>query len=289
MVNLRNNALGMAAALALLSSGVVVAQPAQPQDNAASYLVAREGAAGTLKAEWLNNPLNGRDYELTVYRPAGIGEDVETPLLIIFDAETYLTEIPTPVILDNLIRDGLIPPVSAVFIRNPSEASRLEDLACNAEMSEAMARGLVPWVHQRIAVSSNGRDVVLAGSGFGGLMAVCANLSHPAHFGRALSQSGAFWWYPKGVKAPVDATDQYINRRVRSAAKGRGRIHLVTSNVSQGADTDDLASVVSSTEALQEALNQKDYAVDVQKSDEDSLENVWASALVKGLPELLKE
>ena len=49
----------------------------------------------------------------------------------LFDESAYLNNVPTPVILDNLIAAGKIPPMVAVLIANPSQDTRNKELPPN--------------------------------------------------------------------------------------------------------------------------------------------------------------
>jgi hypothetical protein len=122
-------------------------------------------------------------------------------LLIVFDGSAYLSAVPTPVILDNLIAGARIPPVVAVFIDNPNQETRTRELTPNPEFAEFLARELLPWVHARYHVTSDPRMTVVAGSSFGGLAATYAALRHPEVFGNVLCQSGDFSWAPDHIHA----------------------------------------------------------------------------------------
>jgi enterochelin esterase family protein len=79
-------------------------------------------AAGTIEKQKLYSELLRNEHDLSIYLPAGY-ETNATPydLVVIFDESAYLTKIPTPVILDNLIAASKIPRTVAVLIANPSQ------------------------------------------------------------------------------------------------------------------------------------------------------------------------
>src|ERR1019366_8129300 len=67
-----------------------------------------------------------------VYTPPGYKDGDQTyPLLVAFDGGQALCRIPTQRILDNLLADGRIRPMVAVFIDNPTPESRNTELPCN--------------------------------------------------------------------------------------------------------------------------------------------------------------
>jgi enterochelin esterase-like enzyme len=152
------------------------------------------GAIGrfTFRSERLKN-----ERRVSTYTPAGYRSDRTPPaLLIVFDGSEYLSVVPTPVILDNLIAAARIPPVVAVFIDNPDQDTRTRELTPNPDFVEFLAHELLPWIHAHYHVTSDPRMTVVAGSSFGGLAATYAALRHPEVFGNVLCQSGDFSWAP---------------------------------------------------------------------------------------------
>jgi enterochelin esterase-like enzyme len=152
------------------------------------------GAIGrfTFRSERLKN-----ERRVSTYTPAGYRSDRTPPaLLIVFDGSEYLSVVPTPVILDNLIAAARIPPVVAVFIDNPDQDTRTRELTPNPDFVEFLTHELLPWIHAHYHVTSDPRMTVVAGSSFGGLAATYAALRHPEVFGNVLCQSGDFSWAP---------------------------------------------------------------------------------------------
>jgi enterochelin esterase-like enzyme len=115
---------------------------------------------------------------------------------VVFDESAYLTLVPTPVILDNLIAEHKIPAMAAVLIANPNQQTRGKELPCNRDFADSLHRELMPWVHERYHVTRDPSKIVVGGSSYGGLAATCAGLWHSETFGNVLSQSGSFWWAP---------------------------------------------------------------------------------------------
>ncbi|WP_263351286.1 alpha/beta hydrolase-fold protein [Acidicapsa acidisoli] len=154
-------------------------------------------AAGTIEKQKIHSELLKNDHDLSIYIPAGYKANA-TPydLVVIFDESAYLTKVPTPVILDNLIAASKIPPTVAVLIANPSQASRNAELTPNPKFADFLAKELVPWIHAHYNVTNDPGSVVVAGSSLGGLAATYAGYRHPEVFGNALCQSGSFWWAP---------------------------------------------------------------------------------------------
>jgi enterochelin esterase-like enzyme len=164
-------------------------------------------ASGTVEKHTIHSELLKNDHDLSVYLPAGY-KPVGTPyhLVIIFDESAYLTKVPTPVILDNLIGAKKIPPTVAVLIANPNSDTRMKELSPNAKFADFLAGELVPWIRAHYHVTHDPADTVVAGSSLGGLAATYAGHQHSEVFGNVLCQSGSFWWAPDHSAAPADGT-----------------------------------------------------------------------------------
>jgi len=118
-------------------------------------------------------------------------------LLIVLDGEAYTSEIPTPVILDNMLAAKSIPATLAVFVGNveaDQPATRTRESSCYPQFTRFLAEELLPWIAARYPVSRKPKDVTIAGASRGGLAATCAALDHPERFGNVISQSGFFVW-----------------------------------------------------------------------------------------------
>jgi len=151
---------------------------------------------GQLEKTRLKSTILGYESTMTIYTPAGYdAKDKPYDVLILFDGDSYLHEIPTPIILDNLISEGRISPLVTVFLN--STALRKE-LDCNAQFSDFLSKELAVWLRSQYHVASDPGRVVLGGVSSGGLAAACAALAHPESFGNVLSQSGAFQWSQSG-------------------------------------------------------------------------------------------
>jgi enterochelin esterase-like enzyme len=123
-------------------------------------------------------------------------------LLLLFDGHAYTTLAPAPLVLDNLIAAGRIPPLAAVLPDSLDTASRMRDLAANDEFLAFCVDELLPLA----GVTAPPELTVAAGSSMGGLAAAHAALRRPDVFGNALVQSGAWMLAPgllAGRRVPV--------------------------------------------------------------------------------------
>ena len=154
-------------------------------------------ASGTIEKQKIHSELLKNEHDLSIYLPAGYRANA-TPynLVVIFDESAYLTKVPTPVILDNLIAASKIPPTVAVLIANPTQDSRNKELPPNPEFADFLAKELIPWIRAHYHVTNDPGKTVVAGSSLGGLAAAYAGYKHPEVFRNVLCQSGSFWWAP---------------------------------------------------------------------------------------------
>jgi enterochelin esterase-like enzyme len=153
--------------------------------------------AGTIEKQKIDSKLLKNEHDLSIYLPAGYKANAAPyDLVVIFDENAYLTKVPTPAILDNLIAASTIPPTVAVLIANPSQASRNDELTPNPKFADFVAKELIPWIHARYNVTDDPGKTVVGGSSLGGLAATYAGYRHPEVFGNVLCQSGSFWWAP---------------------------------------------------------------------------------------------
>lgn len=161
------------------------------------WAVSVGSSKGRLESSRFASTLLHNERSVTVYTPAGESAAREPyDLLIVFDEGAYLSLVPTPTILDNLIAAGRIRPTMAVFLGNPDSETRVRELRANPVFVEALAEELLPWMHARYRVTADPTHVTLAGSSLGGLMAAFAAFRRSDLFGNVLCQSGDFSWSP---------------------------------------------------------------------------------------------
>ena len=164
--------------------------PAQP------WIEPRPGVTqGQLEMHRLRSNILNNERRVWVYTPPGYNTDSEPyGLLLLFDGLAYITLIPTPTILDNLLSEGKIPPLVAVLPDSLDQETRSRELPCYQPFVDYLTQELLPWAHEHYHVTSNPAQTIVAGSSYGGLASAFAALRASDIFGNVLSQSGAFWW-----------------------------------------------------------------------------------------------
>ena len=158
----------------------------------------RDAPKGTIQTEnAFNSDVLGNERRLSVYLPPDYDPSAAPyPMFLVFDRAAYITLVPTPRILNNLIHSKKIPPVVAVLIGN-AVGARNDELTCNDDFVEFLSDELIPWVRENYNVSTEPAKNVIGGSSFGGLAASFVAYRHPELFGNVISQSGSYWWSPE--------------------------------------------------------------------------------------------
>jgi len=251
--------------------------PAQP------WVTERAVAKGTLQRFVLASTKLGNERDIAIYRPPGFRAGAaNTVLLFVFDADAYLTKVPTPTILDNMLAAGRLPPTVAVFIANPDAAARARELPGNPDFADFMAKELLPRVLRETGLRHDPKRTVLAGSSFGGLASAFIALRHPNAFGNAISLSGSFWWHP--VKA--DPTrPEYVADLVASTPRKPVRFFL-TAGLFERQRLPSSGGILETVRHLRDVLTAKGYHVTYRDYAAGHDYYVWRGALSDGLETL---
>ena len=244
--------------------------------------------AGRVEKRRFKSAALGNEREIAIYLPPQYSLHAEPyPLIVLFDEDAYLSLVPTPVILDNMISEGRIPPVVALLIGN-APGARDRELVCNPEFSRALVTELLPWAHRLYNFTSDPGKTVVAGSSAGGLAATCSALWHPEAFGNVLAQSGAFHRAPASVSDTTDSNSEpnWVARQFIPSPKKLLRFYLDAGsaefNATGGAD-----SILFCTRTLRDVLRAKGYEVHFQEFEGGHDYLSWRGTLSDGLIDLL--
>ncbi|WP_249205208.1 enterochelin esterase [Achromobacter sp. Marseille-Q0513] len=244
------------------------------------WIAPRAGVTpGTVEALELKSAILGNTREIHLYRPAGwqpAGAD--NHVLVLFDAGPYLSRVPTPVILDNMIAAGAIPPTAAILISNPTADSRSTELPPNPDFAEFLARELMPWARGQGLYAPAARTVI-GGSSYGGLASSYAALRHPEVFGNVLSQSGSYWWAPPGEE------DQWLTRQFAAIRTLPVRFYMVAGRFEMGRGSQ--PGIVETNRHLRDVLRAKGYRVTHQEVEGGHDYLSWRGTLSDGLVDLI--
>ncbi|MGE5603120.1 MAG: alpha/beta hydrolase-fold protein [Nitrososphaerales archaeon] len=146
-----------------------------------------------------------------LYRPP---VDHPVPLVVVYDAQDYLTRGRITQIVDNLIAQGRIQPIALALADN-GKAARGIEYSCNEATITFVMTEILPLAQKRLNLVDHhqqpGAHAVL-GASMAGLMAMYTGLRVPQVFGHVLSQSGAFEM-GQGVQTVVSQLVRYMPRQ----------------------------------------------------------------------------
>ncbi len=136
-----------------------------------------------------------------VYTPAGYEHEAGLPALYLLDGQAFLRdgEGALPVVLDNVIAQGRIPPALAVFVDerepgNPDHNRREEEfLGRPVEHARFLADELVPAVDRAYRTDPRPGARVIAGVSYGGLSAAFIAITRSDTFQNLAAFSPSLW------------------------------------------------------------------------------------------------
>ncbi len=181
------------------------------------------------------SPALGYRVQYRVYTPAGYENLRGLPVLYVTDGHEYADDRLGGLVttLDNLIADGAITPLVAVFIdpRNPDSLAvnrRETQFLGNGEFVAFVADELRPAIERRYRVRTDRAGRVVMGTSFGGYFAAFLGLERPDVFARLAIQSPAFWPHPEIVArfARAPAAPYHISLSQGTLADGTGGADL---------------------------------------------------------------
>jgi enterochelin esterase family protein len=218
-------------------------------------------AKGELHKHTVRSKVLGNERGVVVYTPAGYQKaGPALPLLLLFDADTYQSQVPVPAILDNLIAARKIEPRVAIMVNYPAQEARECELFANPEFAEFVAAELIPWAAQNygVATGAPARNIV-GGLSAGGFAAAYIGLKHSELFGNVLSQSGAFWWSPKGPGG--DSEEPNWLAREYAAAPAKPLRFYLEAGLFENDITGGGGQILETNRHLRDVLRAKGYTV----------------------------
>jgi enterochelin esterase family protein len=238
------------------------------------WLLHVEGApAGKVEERSLRSTVLKNERPVWIYTPPGFSRTGERyPLLVMFDGGAYVSMVPSPVILDNLIASKSIPPIVAVFVGN---TNRGVELQCSALFSDFVANEPVPWARENFFAANDPARTVAGGSSLGGLAASFAGLTHPDVIGNVMSLSGSYWWSPKD-----DSEAEWLTRQFVRSAKLPLRFFVAVGTM------EERASQLVTNRHFRDVLTARGYAIRYQEFNGAHDYLNWRDSLVQGLIDL---
>lgn len=253
-----------------------------------SWMLPRPGVPqGKVEMFRLRSDILENERRVHLYTPPGYTPDGEAyGLLLVFDGPAYIDPgyVPTPTILDNLIAEGKIPPLVAVFPDSLDQKTRSRELPCYDPFVEYLKQELLPWVRTRYHVTNDPARTVVAGSSYGGLAATFVAFRAPEVFGNVLSQSGAFRWNHLEGEGIRDRNEEaWLIRQFVASPKLPLRLYLEV-GLLERSDADDMVLM---NRRMRDVLEAKGYDVAYSEYNGGHDYICWRGSLADGLIWLL--
>ncbi|MFI0264853.1 enterochelin esterase [Streptomyces sp. NPDC017056] len=181
---------------------------------------------GTVRRHQVASAALGAEREVWVYEPPApatgrAGQHTDT--LVLLDGDMWFGQLRLEEVLDGLVADGAIPPLTVLAPHAVDNATRVREFGGHPAYVTFLAGELLPWAADRLPVRPDPARTVVAGQSLGGLTALYAGYGAPDRFGNVLAQSPSLWWQPPGEPAGETA---WITRRYAEGARRGLRLHL---------------------------------------------------------------
>ena len=222
---------------------------------------------------------NERDY--WVYLPPAYSENAGPyPVAIFLDGQIYNSDIPTPFILDNLLAEGRIPPLVAVFISSIDEQVRMEELSGSSKFLQFVTDEVLGLVRERYRVTADPDRTIVAGFSLGGFSAIYFGLTRPDVYGNILSQSGSFWLSQPDTEQRPEGMSRLFEKAERLPLRIFMEAGLMESEVIfPGTNT----SLLDANRRLREVLQRKGYPLHYSEFNGDHSVLCWRGSVSDGL------
>jgi enterochelin esterase-like enzyme len=235
----------------------------------------RGAAKGKVEETQLQSLILKVDKKVWVYTPPGFTNSGERyPLLVLFDGDRNVMWIPK--LLDLLISQAKIAPMVAVMTDESVPSVRTQELECDPQFADFLARELVPWAREDYHATAQSEKTMVAGSSLGGLAAVYAALQHPEVFGKVISLSGSFWWKPTG-----SSEAEWLTNLVRTSPRLPLRFYLEVGLMESP------SMQIDTNHRMRDALIEKGYPVGYFEYDGGHSFLTWSGGMVNGLETLM--
>jgi enterochelin esterase-like enzyme len=234
-------------------------------------------AAGEVQVHRVTSKRLGNQRRIYVYTPPGYEQGGGPyPLVVLFDGVDYLSGIPTPTILDNLIAQKRVPPTIALMI---DPVDRIGELGLGEAFTDVVARQIVPFVQRRYGATTDPRAVVVGGFSAGGLEALWSAFCHPEVFGIALAQSDARFPRPDGQDVY-----EWVAQQIAAVPRKPIRFHLEEGRVEEASKPLHWAPF----QYVRPVLSDKGYRVTARTFHGGHHTTSWRGRLGDALAELLE-
>jgi len=232
---------------------------------------------GTLHKGTITSKVLDQERAYTIYLPASYNANEKPyPTIYFKDGGDYLKLAKAPIILDNLISWGVIPPVVAVFM---PPIARTPEYNCGDEYVQFFCEELIPHMHDHYNFSTDPAKRAVIGPSLGGLISLYIGSQRPDLFGLIGAQSSAV--------SSAYGLDKYDARTAYAALSGRSqRLHLVIGTYEECFDIDRQGrcqDLLNPVRELRSVLEQSGYDYRYSEHHQGHSWGLWRDTLVDAL------
>lgn len=238
----------------------------------------KETVRGTLATIERRSEASGYDHLLLVYLPPHYDQSRDPyPVAYFQDGNDYIFLGKAPAILDNLIADGAIQPIIAVFVVPPSlpHKNRVTEYSMNDGYARSFVTEIVPFIDSTYRTIPKPHQRLVIGDSRGGLISLYIAFRHPEVFANAASQSGYVSYENNRIISLFRGTQKKNLRLYADVGLYEETVHLS----SGGAD-----NFLKGNRLLRDVLVEKGYAFEYREFPDGHSWGRWRTSL----PDILR-
>ncbi len=180
----------------------------------------RGAPAGRIEDLAIESRAFGEMRAARVYLPAGHDPARAYPLVVVHDGDDFSAYADLPLVLDNLIAAGDVPPLIAALVQT---RDRLGEYSGSRAHARFLTGELLPAVAARWTLSPAPRDRVLLGASLGAVASLATAYRCPGIYGGLVLKSGSFILDARQLARRPHAVFHRIARLMRAMARTPGR------------------------------------------------------------------
>ena len=176
----------------------------------------RGAPAGRIEEIGVASAAFGETRGVRVYLPAGHDAGRAYPLVVVHDGDDYVAYADLPVVLDNLIDEGAIPPVIVALVQT---RDRLGEYSGSRAHARFLVQELLPALGARWRIAAAAEERVLLGASLGAVASLSTAFRFPGAFGGLVLKSGSFILDERKLARRPHAVFHRIARLMRALAR----------------------------------------------------------------------